>query len=349
MNFKPDFTNILSAANNQKPKRLPLYEHIISPAIMEKILNVKFADRINGNENDIKYFFSQYCRFFKEMTYDTVSYEAGVIETLPDFGALWGGKPGPVQNRKDFDKYPWDELGARFWNYAQKRFDILVKQLPEGMKIIGGIGNGVFEISEDVVGLEYLAYMQIDEPALYSDIYNRIGDLLVSIWKRFLEQYADYFAVCRFGDDLGFRISTLTSVNNIRQYILPQYKRIISLIKSFYKPFLWHSCGRIFDIMDDVIELGINAKHSNEDAIAPFDKWIDQYGNRIGLFGGIDVDLLCQSKPYEIKSKVLEDGRRFRSNAKGYALGSGNSIPDYIPVDSFLAMIEAVQELRASE
>jgi len=86
MNFKPDFTNILSAANNQKPKRLPLYEHIISPAIMEKILNVKFADRINGNENDIKYFFSQYCRFFKEMTYDTVSYEAGVIETLAHYG-----------------------------------------------------------------------------------------------------------------------------------------------------------------------------------------------------------------------------------------------------------------------
>jgi len=67
------------------------------------------------------------------------------------------------------------------------------------------------------------------------------------------------------------------------------------------------------------------------------------------LFGGIDVDVLCKSKPDEIKSKVLEDGKRFRANAKGYAIGSGNSIPDYIPVDSYLAMIEAVRALRASE
>jgi len=255
---------MLAVANNQKPSRLPLYEHIISPLIMEKILNVKFADCIDGNEDDIENYFKHFSRFFKEMTYDTISYEICITHILPGSGALLGGKPGPIQNRKDFNNYPWNELDSKFWNYAQKRFDILIRQIPEGMKVIGGIGNGVFEISEDLVGLEYLAYMQVDDPQLFSDIYASIGDLLVRIWKRFLEQYADFFVVCRFGDDLGFRSSTLTSINNIRQFILPQYKRIISLIKSYNKPFLWHSCGCIFDVMDDVIELGINAKHSTK-------------------------------------------------------------------------------------
>ena len=27
--------------------------------------------------------------------------------------------------------------------------------------------------------------------------------------------------------------------------------------------------------------------------IAPFAQWIERYNDRIGLFGGIDVDLLC--------------------------------------------------------
>jgi uroporphyrinogen decarboxylase len=101
--------------------------------------------------------------------------------------------------------------------------------------------------------------------------------------------------------------------------------------------------------MDDVIALGIDAKHSNEDAIAPFEEWIRRYGERIGLLGGIDVDILCQRSPDEIFADVLEKGQRFRSMARGYALGSGNSIPDYVPVEGYLAMIRAAQHLRQQE
>jgi uroporphyrinogen decarboxylase len=101
--------------------------------------------------------------------------------------------------------------------------------------------------------------------------------------------------------------------------------------------------------MDDAIALGIDAKHSNEDAIAPFEVWIEEYGQRIGLLGGIDVDILCQKKPDQIVQDVVEKGTRFRALAKGYALGSGNSIPEYVPVEGYLAMIEAAQIIRANE
>jgi len=43
---------------------------------------------------------------------------------------------------------------------------------------------------------------------------------------------------------------------------------------------------------------------------------------------------------------ILEQGMLFRDAAQGYGLGSGNSIPEYIPVDGFMAMIEAVKEIR---
>lgn len=73
------------------------------------------------------------------------------------------------------------------------------------------------------------------------------------------------------------------------------------------------------------------------------------YGNRIGLLGGIDVDLPCQKKPAEIVQTVFENGKRFRQAARGYALGSGDSIPDYVPVEGYLAMIEGAQETREEE
>jgi len=282
------------------------------------------------------------------MTYDTVSYEVCITEILPGPGAIKGGK-GPIQTREDFVKYPWDELETRYWGLAERRFIALEKNIPIGMTAVGGVGNGVFEISEDLVGFEYLAYMQADDPELLGMLYEKIGNLMVTIWQRFLAQFGNLFAICRMGDDLGYKTRTLTSPRNIRGYVLPQYRRVIDLIRRSGHLFLWHSCGNIFSIMDDVIALGINGKHSNEDVIAPFETWIAKYGDRIGLLGGIDVDILCRSEPDEIFELVYTRAKKYRSMANGYALGSGNSIPEYVPVEGYLAMVEAAQKIRSDE
>jgi uroporphyrinogen decarboxylase len=340
---------MLDVLANRRPKRLPIYEHIISPKIMEYILNVPFADLINGNPADELEFFNCYCRFFKEMTYDVVSFEVCITEILPEHGAIMGGRPGPIQNRADFGHYPWEELPGMFWKHAESKLQALAHSLPEGMQALGGVGNGVFEISEDLVGFERLPYLMVDDPQLFADLYQKIGDLMVQIWSDFLARHSETFAICRFGDDLGFKTSTLVSPKMLRQYVIPQYRRVIERIKAAGKPFLWHSCGKIFAIMEDVIALGIDAKHSNEDIIAPFDEWIKLYGERIGLLGGIDLDILCRKNPDAITTLVFENGRRFRSLANGYALGSGNSIPDYVPVEGYLAMIEGARKIREAE
>jgi uroporphyrinogen decarboxylase len=349
MDFQNDYQQMLEVLANRRPARLPLYEHHISPLVMEKILGVQFAELINGDEADLAEYFRQYCRFFQQMTYDTVSFEVGIADLLPDHGAIMGGRPGPIQTRTDFENYPWQELPQIFWEVARRRFNSLLDAMPAGMKALGGPGYGIFEISEDLVGFQYLSYLQADDPELFAELYKKIGDLFISIWSRFLEHFGPQFVICRMGDDLGFKTSTLISPATIRAQIFPQYRRLIALIKCHQKPFLWHSCGNIFPIMDDVISMGIDAKHSNEDCIAPFDEWISRYGNRIGLLGGIDVDLICQKSPAEITGTVYEKGRQYRQMAKGYALGSGNSIPDYVPVEGYLAMIEGAKRIRADE
>ncbi len=348
MPFQPNVQHMLDVLANRRPARLPIYEHIISPKIMEQVLDVRFAELEGGDRHDLKEFFRHYCRFWPGMGYDTVSYEVCITEVLPGHGAIMGGK-GPIQSRADFERYPWAELPARYWAYAAPKLDAFARQLPRGVLGLGGVGNGVFEISEDLVGFESLAFLAADDPDTFAALYRRIGDLMTAIWSEFLPRYGDVFAICRFGDDLGFKTSTLVSPRTIRQHILPQYRRVIRTIKTAGKPFLWHSCGCIFSVMDDVIALGIDAKHSNEDCIAPFDTWIARYGDRIGLLGGIDVDLLCQKPPEEITECVYEQGHRFRAAARGYALGSGNSIPEYVPIDGYLAMIEGARQIRAAE
>ncbi len=348
MNFSPDYRHVEDVLRNRRPARLPLYEHLVSARVMERILGVRFADLERGDARDRAEYFRQYCRFFQELTYDTVSYEVCIGGTLPGEMALCSGQ-GPLQSRPDFDAYPWAELPARYWRHARPRLDALVAALPPGMKAVGGVGNGVFELAESLVGLEHLAYMEADDPALYADLFRAIGNLMCTIWEEFMLRYGSAFAACRFGDDLGFKSSLLAHPATVRGHILPQYRRVIDIVHAAGGLFLWHSCGCVFEIMDDVIVLGIDAKHSNEDAIAPFGRWIADYGDRIGLLGGFDMDFLCVNTPGVIHDQVLELGRRFRRSAQGYALGSGNSIPDYVPVENYLAMVRAAQALRREE
>lgn len=109
-----------------------------------------------------------------------------------------------------------------------------------------------------------------------------------------VREYSDIFVFFRMGDDLGHRTATMLEPDTIRQFILPQHKKVIDIIHAGNKKFLLHSCGNIFEVMPDIIDMGIDAKHSNEDQIAPYDTWIDNYSDKIGLFGGFDMNyLIC--------------------------------------------------------
>jgi len=346
--FQPDYNNILEVLYNRKPKRLPVYEHLINIPFISKALNREIV--IQGNKpQDYEEYYKTIIGFWKEHTYDAFSYEAAICEILPGHGAILGGMLGPIQTRDDFNKYPFDEIPKIFWNTYKPHLDAIRNVLPAGMKAYGGCGYGIFETSQDLVGYESLCVMQFLDSELFEDLFNKIGELYVTLWSKMIKDYSDIFVFYRMGDDLGHKTSTMLAPETIRSFILPQYKKVIDLVHAADKKFLLHSCGCIFSVMDDIIETGIDAKHSNEDQIALFEKWIELYNNKIGLFGGIDVNDLCLLSYDEIYKKVLERGTKFRKMAQGYGLGSGNSIPEYVPVDGFYAMIEAVKEIRSNE
>ena len=100
--------------------------------------------------------------------------------------------------------------------------------------------------------------------------------------------------------------------------------------------------------MDDILSTGIDAKHSNEDQIAPFPVWVERYGDRIGNFGGIDTDAVCRLTPCEMREYITDVVSRCKGHG-GFAFGSGNSIPNYVPVENYLCMNTIICELRGEK
>jgi uroporphyrinogen decarboxylase len=106
------------------------------------------------------------------------------------------------------------------------------------------------------------------------------------------------------------------------------------------KPYFLHSCGNLAAIMEDLIEdVKIDGKHSYENAIIPVAEFQKKYGDRIAVLGGLDINILTRATPPEVRreiGKLMDEcGPRGR-----YAVGSGNSVPSYIPVANYLAMVE---------
>ena len=92
--------------------------------------------------------------------------------------------------------------------------------------------------------------------------------------------------------------------------------------------------------MEDLIEdVGIDARHSFEDAIETVEEANEKYGGRIALLGGIDVDFLCRANEEQIRRRVRHTLERCNPGG-GYCLGTGNSVANYIPLDNYLAMMD---------
>jgi uroporphyrinogen decarboxylase len=92
------------------------------------------------------------------------------------------------------------------------------------------------------------------------------------------------------------------------------------------------------ELVDDV---KIDAKHSFEDQIQPVEEFAAQWGRQVAAIGGVDVDLLARADETAIARRTQQILESCAPRG-GYAAGSGNSIPNYIPVDHYLAMVETI-------
>jgi uroporphyrinogen decarboxylase len=113
----------------------------------------------------------------------------------------------------------------------------------------------------------------------------------------------------------------------------------VEAVHAHGKPIILHSCGNLAEVMEDIIACGWDARHSFEDQIEPVWEAKARWGKRIALLGGFDMDKLARMTAAEVRAHT-----RFLiekcAPGGGWALGTGNSVANYIPVDNFLTMLE---------
>lgn len=334
-----DFTQLLKVLKRQRPDRPVLFELFMNDVLYSRVTG-ETPRTPPGNPANLKLQIDA----FAALGYDYASvssfllnfaFPRGQRDTLASCSINAGAV---ISDRATCEKYAWP-------NPDNARYDLLEQAgefLEEGQKLIVFGPNGLLENVIGLVGYDNLCLMLADDPDLAKDVCDRVGSRLTA----FYAQVAALPTVgaCIVNDDWGFKTQTMLAPATMRQYIFPWHKKMVAALHAAGKPAILHSCGYPHEIMDDIVDdIKFDGKHSYEDNIQPVEQAYEQYGRRIAVMGGIDLDFICRSTPAEIKkrSKAMLAKAAERG---GYALGSGNSIPEYVPYENYLAMIEAAME-----
>jgi len=240
---------------------------------------------------------------------------------------------GRIKNWKDFEEYPWPRPEQA--DYFP--IEYLSRHLPEGMAIIANV-YGALEPVMWLLGYEHFAICLYDQADLVQAIFDKIGEIFIPTAETLVQM--DRVMALWIGDDMGYKTGTMISAVHLRQYVFPYHQKLARIVHEAGKPYLLHSCGNLEVVMDDLIDgVGIDGKHSYEDVIQPVEEFVEQYGDRISVIGGVDIDLLSRGTEEQVRKRtrqILETC----APSRGYILGSGNSIANYIPLNNFLAMVD---------
>lgn len=360
---QPDFENLRRTILRQGPPGpVPFFELFADPGMVEAVLEERFpvdlhryveeptlelpADELPGLMKSL----DMYVRFCYELGYDYVFMVTGLsfprslkaaadtagVQNWPDGQRRWQDEAsGPIQSWADFEAYPWpkaEEIRHIALEYVSGR-------VPEGMKVAVFHYGGIFENATWLMGLQSFSYALHDQPDLVEAICQRVGELVTATFAQ--AATIDNAAMMLLSDDLGFFSGTLVSPDVIRRYIFPHYKKITDIVHQAGKLLIFHSCGNVYKIMDEVIDdIGIDAKHSFEDKIVPVDEAYRRWGDRIAILGGVDMDLLGRGTEEQVRARTRQILEVCGVKGTGYCLGTGNTAANYIPRQNYLAMLD---------
>ena len=340
---KPDFGNILKVLDRKAPDRATLFEFFLNRGLYENLSDMKYEEPSSMASKirvDMKAYLNAGYDYVTVLGSDFTFQSKRKEEVAASHGSrtISLNSAATIVDRDSFKRYEWPDPD----NYDYTNLDTLSAELPDGMKFIVWGPGGVFENVIELTGYENLCYMLSEDPDLVKDIFDAVGSRFV----RYYEICGRYDSVGALisNDDWGFNSQTLLSIKDMRKYVIPWHRKIAKAIHASGKPAILHSCGQLEHVMEDIItDIGYDGKHSYEDKITPVEEAYEKWGGRIAILGGIDLDFVCRSSPRQVFSRSVE--MLDRTMKKGsYALGSGNSIPEYVPNENYLAMISAVYE-----
>ncbi|MEW6358463.1 MAG: uroporphyrinogen decarboxylase family protein [Planctomycetota bacterium] len=220
----------------------------------------------------------------------------------------------------------------------------LFARLPEVIKTFGdhfiqfSIGFSLYERAWTLRGMENLMMDFIEHPDFVHDLLRAIADHNIAQIKKAVKYDID---AVHFGDDWGQQTGLQMGPRIWHEFIKPELKRMYRVARKAGKYVTIHSCGKVQELFDDLIEIGLNCFNPFQPEVMDVEALIKKYRGRLAFHGGLSTQ---KTLPYGTAEDVRRDTQRLLDLGRdgGYIFAPAHATPKDVPLENMLAFIDLV-------
>ena len=178
----------------------------------------------------------------------------------------------------------------------------------------GFVHMGLFERSYLLLGMEEALVAYLTRPEEMRQLLAALATFKIDLIKRFHE--VAHLDMLHFGDDWCIQDRLFVAPEIWRQTIKPEMARLYGYLKQQGIIINQHSCGRIEEILADLIEMGVDMWNPCQPCndLARLKR---AYGGKITFFGGIDSQFVLARPGVTVDEVRAEVRRRIDEMAAG--------------------------------
>lgn len=209
---------------------------------------------------------------------------------VDEWGAVWENigvcnlgevKDFPLKNWDDFKKLNIPDPSE------QKRWEGIEARIKKaGDRYVAGNGMSIYERVHFIRGLENTWIDMRENRDKLEMVVDKLTDMSVYIIRRYAEYGVDGYI---FADDWGLQNSLMISPQDWREIWKPRYARIFKTCRENGMHSIMHSCGYIMDILDDLIEIGLDVIQMDQQENMGLKELGSRFGGRITFYCPVDI------------------------------------------------------------
>jgi uroporphyrinogen decarboxylase len=159
----------------------------------------------------------------------------------------------------------------------------------------------------DLFGMDNYFLKMLMEPDIVHAVTQKVCEFYLEANQRFFEQAGNLVDGFFFGNDFGTQKTLIIALDQFNEFIMPWFKEFTAQGHRYNYQVVLHSCGAIYDVIDQIINAGVDCIHPIQAKAAKMDAQTlaDSFKGRVTFMGGIDSQyLMTNGKPDEIKADV---------------------------------------------
>ena len=216
----------------------------------------------------------------------------------------------------------------------------------EGMFILGCQGWVLFERAWLLRGFENFMMDLVDNPDNAERLLDEITEYQIEVSKNLIKLGVDGIYT---GDDYGTQRGLLISRKTWQALIKPRLAKIWKVAKDEGLPVFHHSCGNVLEILEDMIEIGLDVLLPVQPQAMDIRLLQERFGERLSFMGGVSTQkTLPFGSPEEVKQEV-KTCIEVLGKRGGYIIAASHEISSDCSIENLRAFLETIRDVNGSE